>query len=113
MNRTYSILAVSLAFLFVAAFPAMAQDCPDPGSRAAGVAEFAENCTGCDDAPVATCNDEFTIELVDIDRDLVLNLVKYTYEVYKPLVGPPAVFRHDQRQLVPGPPVSPRLKASG
>ena len=95
MKRIYSVLGICLLVLLAAAMPVTADTCPAEGSGAEGVAEFAEGCTDCDSGPVATCNDQFTIELLGIDRDLVLGLVTYTYEVYKPLPGPTDEFMPD------------------
>jgi hypothetical protein len=88
MKKTYLAIGICLVFLLAATLPAAAQTCPDEGSGAEGVAEFAEGCGECPDGPVTTCNDEFDITLTDIDRDLVLGLVTYSYEIYKPLPVP-------------------------
>lgn len=96
MKKTYLALSICLIILLAATIPASAQTCPAEGSGADGVAEFAEGCRGCpDDGPVTTCNDEFTIELTGLDRDLVLGLVTYSYEVYRPLPGPEDIDRPD------------------
>lgn len=96
MKRMYAVFAICLLAMIVAAMPVMADTCPAEGSGAEGVAEFAEGCTECiNDGPVPTCNDQFTIELLGIDRDLVLGLVTYTYEVYKPLPGSTDELRPD------------------
>jgi hypothetical protein len=88
MKWIYASLGVCLVILLAAAMPVAAQTCPAEGSGAQGVAAFAEDCTECnDEGPIPTCNDQFTIELLGIDRDLVLGLVTYTYEIYKPLPG--------------------------
>ncbi len=57
--------------------------CPEPGSGAAGVAEFQENCVECDYGPQVTCNGEFAITLLGFDYDMMMELLTATYEVYK------------------------------
>jgi len=88
MKKLYAFITVCLMLILISAPMALAQPCPEPGSGAGGVAEFAAACTSCEYGPVPTCNDEFTIELLGIDRDLVRNFITFTYEVYKPLSGP-------------------------
>ncbi len=104
MNRFHVGFAFFFVLILTIAPIAQAQDCPDPGSGAGGVEEFAAACarTDCEDGPVTTCNEEFNIELVGIDRDFVLHLVTYTYEIYKPLPVPEDVFRPDLSHWVLG-----------
>jgi len=91
MRRIHAVLSVCLVLLLAVTLPAAASDCPDEGSGADGVAKFAENCECTDDAPVTTCNNEFVLTLLDIDR--TLGLITYTYEVYRPLPGPEDIHR--------------------
>lgn len=84
MKRIYTVFAICLMLMLAAAMPAAAADCPEQGSGAEGVAIFAEDCTECYvEDPVLTCNEEFTIELIGVDRDLALGTVTYSYEVLK------------------------------
>lgn len=82
MSRIYAIFSLCSIFLLIATFPASADTCPDPGSGAGGVADFREGCVECEEGPQTTCNEEFTLEMLDFERDLVLGLVTVTYEVY-------------------------------
>ena len=94
MKRIYLAISICLVFLLAATLPVAAQTCPDEGSGAEGVAEFAADCVECpEEGPVTTCNNEFDIELTGIDRDVVLRLVTYSYEIYKPLPGPEDIDR--------------------
>jgi hypothetical protein len=71
-----AVVAVSLSIITTFAL------CPDPGSGAAGVAAWAlENCgeeATCNN-PATTCNNEFTIELLNVTEDG--SFVTFEYEV--------------------------------
>jgi hypothetical protein len=81
----HAILAV-IATFFVGQLYAQ-PPCPDQGSGAAGVAAWsAANCPSSNDCNncggvVTTCNGDFTIELLSVDRDG--SLVTFNYEVCK------------------------------
>ncbi|MBI5118848.1 hypothetical protein HZA56_20460 [Candidatus Poribacteria bacterium] len=80
--RTVNAVVASLAILLVITVaPAFAQTCPDPGSGAAGVEEFQNAITNCDENPAITCNSEFSIEAFPPVRDG--RLVTFSYEVCK------------------------------
>lgn len=57
--------------------------CPAQGSGAAGVAAFTAACAACGgaDNPATTCNNEFTIELINGAPTRNGDLVTFTYEV--------------------------------
>ncbi|RJP71525.1 MAG: hypothetical protein C4532_07370 [Candidatus Abyssobacteria bacterium SURF_17] len=82
MRSIYSIMALCLVAILVTTIPAIAQECPEPGSGAVGVAEFSEGCIDCVDGPVVTCNGEFRVNLMNFERDTVLRLATFTYRVY-------------------------------
>lgn len=82
--RTICTIAVScVVLMLLMTSPVMAQSCPAQGSGAEGVKAFAETCSDCERGPVITCNGRFSVTLMNVERDMVLNLVKFTYDVYK------------------------------
>jgi hypothetical protein len=95
MNRIYSIIAVCLLVLLAVTPSGMAQDCPETGSGAGGVDEFRGACL---DGP----HDSPAVELIGIDHDIVLNLLTYSYEVYKFPPGPEDPDRPDLSHWVLG-----------
>lgn len=80
-----AVLLVAAMFL-LGQLSALTPDCPPAGSGAAGVAAWsAANCSSSDDCScegaVITCNGNFTIELLSVDR--AGTLVTFKYQICK------------------------------
>ncbi|GAB4335721.1 MAG: hypothetical protein Kow0099_08300 [Candidatus Abyssubacteria bacterium] len=89
MGKASVAVLLCLLLGLVAALPVMAQPCPDPGSGAEGVEAFKEAIVDCPQGePAITCNGEFSIELTNFERDLIMNQVTFAYEIYN-LGDPP------------------------
>ncbi len=81
MRTVYAITASLALLLVIMVAPVFAQECPEPGSGAAGVEAFEQAIAGCDENPAITCNSEFSIEPFAPERDG--KLVTFSYEVCK------------------------------